>query len=190
MLATKSISEDIKFTYDDYLLLPDDGKRYEILEGELLMSPSPKHLHQKVLGRIFQLINEYVERQQLGELIIAPFDVVISPHNVVQPDLLFVSNQNIEKIKSTHFEGTPDLIIEILSSSSLQRDRIIKRKIYARFGLPEYWLVHPEKKYLQILRLQAGTLRQVAEFKANEVLTSPVFPGLEIELKQIFSLKI
>ena len=178
--------EFVKFTYDDYLLLPDDGKRYEILDGELLMSPSPKHLHQKVSLRLARILADFVENNSLGEILCAPFDVVLSPDHVVQPDILFVSNQNIEKIKETHFAGTPDFVIEILSKSTLQRDRIVKRKIYARFGLQEYWLVHPEKKYIQILRLQTGDLRNVAEFKEHETLASQVFPGLKIAMNEIF----
>jgi len=186
MLATKSISEDLKFTIEDYFALPEDGKQYEILDGELRMSPSPNAKHQTVLLNLATILKQYAEQHGTGKIFVAPFDIILSNYNVVQPDILFISKDNYAILTSDNIQGVPDLMIEILSPASMNHDRNIKRKIYARFGLPEYWLVHPEKKYLQILRLQAGTLRQVAEFKANEVLTSPVFPGLEIKMSDVF----
>lgn len=181
-----AVSEALKFTYSDYLLLPDNGKRYEILEGELLMSPSPNANHQTVLIRLVRILSSFVDERNLGQVFIAPFDVVLSKFDVVQPDLLFVTAKNAHKVKSTHVEGAPDLAVEIISPGSTQRDRIIKRKIYALHGVKEYWLVHPEKEQIQVLRLEKGDFQRIAELTREEVLTSPLLSGLEIRLIDVF----
>ena len=181
-----AVSEALKFTYSDYLLLPDNGKRYEILEGELLMSPSPNTKHQIVLLNLAAILKSFVERNNLGQIFIAPYDVVLSKYDVVQPDIMFISSKNTKMIKPTHLEGVPDLVIEIISPGSAQRDRIIKRKIYALHGVKEYWLVHPEKQRVQVLRLEKGELQPITELTAEDTLTSPMLSGLEIQLTDIF----
>lgn len=181
-----AVSEALKFTYSDYLLLPDNGKRYEILEGELLMSPAPNAKHQTTLIRLVRILSAYVEKNILGQVFIAPFDVVISKNDVVQPDLIFIPTKNEFKIKSSHMEGAPDLVVEIVSPGSAQRDRIIKRKIYALHGVKEFWLVHPEKEQIQILRLEKGDFKRIAELKREDILTSPLLSGLEIRLVDVF----
>lgn len=181
-----AVSEALKFTYSDYLLLPDNGKRYEILEGELLMSPSPNTKHQIVLLNLAAVLNSFVERNNLGQIFIAPYDVVLSKYDVVQPDIIFISSKNTKMIKPTHLEGAPDLVIEIISPGSAQRDRIIKRKIYALHGVKEYWLVHPEKERVQMLRLEKGELQRITELTGEDILTSPLLSGLEIQLTDIF----
>jgi len=181
-----TVSEALKFTYSDYLLLPDNEKRYEILEGELLMSPSPNTKHQIVLLKLARILSEFVEKNSLGQILIAPYDVVLSKYDVVQPDIIFISSKNIKIIKPTHLEGPPDLVVEIISPGSTQRDRIIKRKIYALHGVKEYWLVHPEKEQAQVLRLEKGDFKRIAELTVEDVLTSPLLSGLEIRLGEIF----
>jgi Uma2 family endonuclease len=158
-----TVNEALKFTYSDYLLLPDNEKRYEILEGELLMSPASNAKHQTTLIRLVRILSAFVEENNLGQVFIAPFDVVLSKFDVVQPDLLFVSAKNAHKVKSTHVEGAPDLVVEIISPGRAQRDRIIKSKIYALHGVKEYWLVHPEKEQVQVLQLKKGNYQRVAE---------------------------
>jgi Uma2 family endonuclease len=181
-----AVSEALKFTYSDYRLLPDNGKRYEILEGELLMSPSPNTKHQIVLLNIAAILKSFVERNNLGQIFIAAYDIVLSKYDVVQPDIIFVSNKNKEIIKATHIEGVPDLVIEIISPGGAQRDRIIKRKIYALHGVQEYWLVQPEKEKVQVLRLEKGDFKRIAELNSEDVLTSPMLSGLEIRLIDVF----
>lgn len=181
-----AVSEALKFTYSDYRLLPDNGKRYEILEGELLMSPSPNTKHQIVLLNLAAILKSFVERNNLGQIFIAPYDIVLSKYDVVQPDIIFVLNKNEQIIKSTHIEGVPDLVIEIISPGSAQRDRIIKRKIYALHGVKEYWMVHPEKEQIQVLRLEKGDFRKITDLTKEDVLTSPMFNGLEIRFADVF----
>lgn len=182
------VNEALKFTYSDYLLLPDNEKRYEILEGELLMSPSPNTKHQVILLKLARILSEFVEKNSLGQIFIALYDVVLSKYDVVQPDIIFISSKNKQIIKSTHIEGVPDLTIEIISTGSAQRDRIIKRKIYALHGVKEYWLVHPEKEKIQVLRLEKGDFQRIAELTREDVLISPIFSMLEIRLTEVFPL--
>lgn len=181
-----AVNEALKFTCSDYRLLPDNGKRYEILEGELLMSPSPNTKHQIVLLNLAAILKSFVERNNLGQIFIAPYDIVLSKYDVVQPDIIFVSNNKKQIIKSTHIEGIPDLVVEIISPGSAQRDRIIKRKIYALHGVKEYWIVHAEKERVQVLRLEKGDFKRIAELTGEDILTSPLLSGLEIRLVEVF----
>lgn len=146
----------------------------------MLKSPSPNAKHQIILIRLIRILSTFVDERKLGQVFIAPFDVILSKFDVVQPDLIFVSTKNAYKIKSTHVEGAPDLVVEIISPGSAQRDRIIKRKIYALHGVQEYWLVHPEKEQVQVLRLEKGDFQRIAELTREDVLTSPMLNGLEI----------
>ena len=180
------VNEALKFNYSDYLLLADNEKRYEILEGELLMSPSPNAMHQIVLLNLATILKLFVEKNDLGKIFIAPLDVVLSKFDVVQPDITFISKQRYHIVKSTHLEGAPDLVVEIISPGSAKRDRIIKRKIYALHGVKEYWLVHPEKEQVQVLRREKGDFQRMADLNREDVLTTPMLSGLEIPLVNIF----
>ena len=181
-----SAPEMLKFTYADYLALPDDGKRYEIIAGDLLMSPSPNRIHQYILLKLAKRLDDFVEKQRLGHTFIAPFDVVLSKHNVVQPDIVFVSQKNEHIISETHIHGTPDLLVEIISPGSARRDREIKRKLYAKFGVSEYWLVNPKLQTIEVYRLQNQILRRVGILKNDEVVSSPLLPGFALPVHRIF----
>jgi Uma2 family endonuclease len=185
-LPQLAIDEQEKFTYSDYLLLTDSDKRYEILDGDLLMSPSPTAIHQILLLKMAKLLSTFVEQNKFGQIFIVPFDVVLSDYEVIQPDIIFVSAENSHIIKPTHIQGSPDLLIEILSPSSVQRDRIIKRKIYSRNGVKEYWLINPEQKTIQQFQLQKKAFTLIKEFGAKESLSSSFFPELVIQLENIF----
>lgn len=181
-----SVIEELKFTYADYLSLPDNDKQYEILDGDLVMSPAPTPRHQIVLLNIASILKLFVEQHHLGQIFIAPCDVVLTEYDVVQPDIFFIASAHLNRIKPTKITGSPDLVIEILSPQNALRDLNIKRKIYARQGVMEYWLVYPDKNKVQIMRLQQGNLQQTVEFSINEKLTSPFFPGLELPMNDIF----
>lgn len=180
------INPSLKFTWSDYQLLPENDKRYEIMDGDLTMTPSPNTRHQMVLLNLATILKSFVEHQHLGQIFIAPYDVVLSKYDVVQPDIIFITTRHTDRVKSTHLEGEPDLVIEIMSTGTLQRDRIFKRKLYAIHGVSEYWLVHPEKETVQVLRREKGDFKSVAELTVADRLTSPLLPGLEIQLKAIF----
>ncbi len=128
-------------TYADYAALPDDGQRYQLVEGELVMTPSPTRWHQLVIGLIHARLHEFVERHGLGEVLMAPLDVVLDDHNVLQPDVLFVSHQRDAALTDANIQGAPDLCVEARSPGTERLDRLRKLALYARFGVPHYWIV-------------------------------------------------
>ena len=151
-------------TYADYLLLPEDGKRYEILEGDLYMTPAPLTRHQTIAMRLSYLLVDYLEKNPIGAVLAAPCDVLLSQTDIVQPDLLVVLHSGRACMTEKNVQGPPDIMIEILSPSTAARDRELKRKRYEHFGVREYWLVDPEANTLTILNLttQEGTLYSLA----------------------------
>ncbi len=180
-----SATSTIKLTYEDYRHIPDD-ERYELLDGELVMSPSPKEIHQRIDMDLGRLIGNFVAENHLGRVYSAPFDVVLSEVDVVQPDLLFVSSERANIITPDNVRGAPDLVVEILSPSTAERDRTRKRALYARYGVPEYWLVDPDARTVTVLRLDDGAFAEVAHYGAGQTLTSPTLVGFTVNLDDIF----
>jgi len=177
-----------KLTYEDYLLFPDDDLRHEILDGEHYVTASPFIRHQDVSGNLYSLLRPFVRAHGLGKVLYAPTDVVLSPHDVVVPDLFFVSKERMGIVQEKNVQGAPDLIIEILSKRTRQRDEGIKLEIYDRSGVREYWVFDPELKTARVYRRSQGRLVLAGERSAErgEDLRSPLFPGLEIQLKEVF----
>ncbi len=180
-----TIQPATKLTYEDYRHIPDD-ERYELLDGELVMSPSPNRAHQRIDTKLGWRLAQFVEERDLGEVYSAPFDVVLSEVDVVQPDLLFVSNERAYIITEDNIRGAPDLVVEILSPSTAERDRTFKRMLYARYGVPEYWLVDPDSRTITILRLDAGVYAEVSRYGPGQTLASPTLLGFTANLDQIF----
>jgi len=179
------LNTNLKFTYEDYVLMPE-GKRYEIVEGELYMVPAPTTTHQRISRKLEEMLSRFVEERKLGEVFDAPIDVVFSETDIVQPDIIFISNENKNIIKEENIKGAPDLIIEILSPSSAQRDKIIKKKLYARNGVKEYWLVEPQKKTIEAMVLAKRGYETFKVFSDKEVLTTRLIKGLQIPVENIF----
>jgi len=179
--------EKIRFTYEDYRQLPDDGRRYEVIEGELVMAPSPARKHQEIIVNLGLALGFFIKSHSLGKFYFAPFDVLLSEYTVVQPDILFISNERLSVLTEENVQGAPDLIVEILSPATRERDLGIKKKIYARFGVREYWIVDPEKETIEIWSLKASGFKLHQTFQRNDNLRSPLLPGLEIPLSSIFS---
>ena len=175
----------IKRTYADYCRTPDD-ERYELLDGELVMSPSPNRAHQRIDARLGALLHAFVEEMSLGEIYHAPFDVVLSDTNVVQPDLLFVSKEQAYIVTEDNIRGAPDLVVEIISPSTAERDRTFKRALYARYGVREYWLVDPDIRTVTVLLLDEGAFVEVARYGAGQTLTSPTLTSFTVNLDDIF----
>ncbi len=176
---------NIKFTYRDYLQLPDD-KRYELVEGELYLVPSPNLDHQRISRQLEMALWLQVSRRNLGEVFYAPCDVVLSEINVVQPDLLFVSAQRRSILTKANVRGAPDLVVEILSASTGQRDLGVKRTLYAKYGVSEYWIVDPEAKIIEVLVWTETGYRTETVTQKNGMLNSPLFPSLTLALAEIF----
>lgn len=179
------LNRSIKFTYQDYLHMPGE-KRYEIIDGERHMVPSPNRRHQDILRNLFRILDRFIMNKRLGIIYLAPFDVLLSDEDIVQPDILFVSRDREEIITDKNIEGPPDLVIEIISDSSREIDRTIKRKLYAKYGVSEYWIVDPDERSIEVLSLRKEGYETIMRVKGDNLLTSPVFAGLEIHLKEIF----
>jgi Uma2 family endonuclease len=176
---------DIKFTYQDYLLLTDD-KRYEILEGELYVVPSPNTYHQRISLRLAFALYEHVRQENLGEVFAAPYDILLSEVNVVQPDILFISKEHAGIIGENNTTGAPDLVVEILSEGTKSKDLRIKRKVYGKYGVLEYWIVDPEAKAIEVLTRSKTGYMSAGLFPSTSILSSPLFPDLRLNLAEIF----
>ncbi len=175
----------VELTYEDYAKTPDDV-RYELIDGELTSMPSPKWLHQLLLTRLLMPLYVFTHDRGLGEVVPAPMDVVFSDTDVVQPDLIFVSNERAHIITDDNIRGAPDLLVEILSPSTAERDRTIKRDLYARHGVREYWLVDPHAKSVTVLMLGENRFALSGEYGEGQTLTSPTLEGFSLDLSTVF----
>lgn len=176
----------IPFRYEDYKSLPEsETRRYELLEGELVRTPSPDTYHQGILRNLLRLVDAFVRSHELGTVYLAPLDVVLG-EDVVQPDLLFISPQRAGIIQPQEIRGAPDLIVEILSPSTAERDRTYKRTLYARHGVREYWLVDPDTKTIEVLSLGKAGYRTARRYEGAQPVASPLLAGLSIEPDQVF----
>jgi len=176
---------NVSFNYHDYLQLPED-KRYEILDGELCVVPAPNIRHQRVGLRLRLALYLYAQSRGLGEVFDSPCDVVLSEENVVQPDILFVRSQRSHIVGPANVRGTPDLAVEILSPSRRSTDLEIKRKIYARFGVQEYWIVDPDAATVEVLVWGESGYASARVFTGADRLSSPLLPELNLPLSEIF----
>jgi Uma2 family endonuclease len=178
----------VKLTYDDFVHFPDDGKRHELIDGEHYVTPSPNTKHQRIVSNLTGLIWSFLRVHRVGEVFGAPLDVVFSDFDVVEPDLLFVSNERRDVLTAQNVRGAPDLVVEIGSPSTRRRDELTKHRLYERFGVSEYWVVDPELDLIKVYRLAEGRYIRVSELTlaAGDVLTTPVLPGLELPLSAIF----
>lgn len=175
-----------KVTYADYAALPEDGHRYQVIEGELVMTPPPNISHQDSLQSLFRLIDDHVRREKVGKVYIAPCDVVLSDTDVAQPDLLFVSKDRLKIITEANVQGAPDLVAEILSPGSARLDKAQKRELYARFGVREYWLVSPEAETIEVLALRGQAFERLGLFGTGDPVRSEVLAGLELKTDMVF----
>ena len=141
-------------TYEDYARTPDD-ERWELLNGELVETPSRNTAHQRVTGNLFFHMLTFVKATGLGRVFVAPFDVILSPHNVVQPDILFIADNQRSILTAANVKGSPALVIEVSSPSTYARDRAVKRNIYAEHGVREYWLADPDTNTVSVMVLEA-----------------------------------
>ena len=175
-------------TYDDYCQIPDDGNRYEVIEGVLYMSPSPIFRHQKILRKLSMFLSNWVEQTKNGELLFAPMDVVLSDQDVVQPDILFISTNRLSIIEEKNIQGAPDLLIEILSEGNRRHDEIVKRDLYETHGVQEYWIVDPVLETIKVYRLEEARFIKAAEWslEASDAISSPLLPGFECRLVEVF----
>jgi Uma2 family endonuclease len=175
-----------KLTYEDYVGLPDDGRRYEILDGELEVSPAPTPRHQGVSGNLFVILHPHVQERGLGRVYHAPIDVILAADSIVQPDLVFVAAGRESIITERAIEGPPDLAVEILSPGSDRRDRVAKAALYARYGIRHYWIPDPLARTLEVYEVEGAEYRRVAMHEGAVRVRTALFPDLEIDLGRVW----
>ena len=201
-------AEPIRFTYEDYLGFPDDGRRHELVDGEHVVAPAPTRHHQELFGRLFLALGNHLAAHPLGRVYAAPIDVILSDTDVVQPDIVYVSNER-SHVLGTWIHGAPDLAVEIVSPSSRRHDEVLKRRLFDRFDVREYWVVDPETETVKVYRrTEGGDFPRAAELSRGprlrsgrperarrsksrgedgQVLESPLLPGLAIDLRDLFA---
>ena len=177
-----------RLTYQDYLLFPDDGLRHEIIEGEHYVSPSPAAWHQRILLKLSYLLQQFLETHPLGEIFFAPFDVLLSEFNVLVPDLIYLSKDRSNLLTLKNLRGAPDLAVEILSPSTRSRDTQLKRDVYQRTGVAEYWVIDPEHDVVDVYRRTgAGAFNDPIRLERTGSLTTPLLPGLQLSLDAVLA---
>jgi Uma2 family endonuclease len=182
MLKTKR-----RLTYEDYAALPDD-RRYELIWGEIVVAPAPDVPHQSISGALFDQLRSLVKRGGQGRVYIAPLDVVLDRHNTVQPDLIFVSKEREEIVKDKNIQGAPDLLIEIVSPSSGDRDNLVKARLYEEHGIREYWVVDRYAEQITVHVLKSGRYEATC-YGPEDRARSTALPGLEVEVAPLVRIR-
>lgn len=174
------------WTYDDYAALPDDGNRYEIVNGVLIMAPAPSPEHQSIAVRIAYYMFPHIDLAGIGKLLTAPLDVDLGPKNVYQPDLVVVLNTHLDRVAEKKIIGAPDLVVEVASPSTAAYDRLTKYEKYAHAGIIEYWIVKPKSRSVEVLVLEGREYRSLGVFNGQATLPSRVVPELPVRVEQFF----
>jgi Uma2 family endonuclease len=181
-----AMQDAVRHTYKDYCATPDD-ERYELLNGNLMMVPAPNMKHQRVLARLHLELGRFTQEHALGEVYIPPSDVVLSATNVVQPDLLFISRAREHRLTDKNVQGAPDLVVEILSPSTADKDLGYKHDLYGRHGVLEYWIVDPNAETVAVHRQRDGRLELAETFERHDTLRTALLDGLQLKLADIFA---
>jgi Uma2 family endonuclease len=176
-----------KLTYADYVRFPNDGLRHEIIDGEHYVTPSPATRHQRIVRNLLHLIQSYLDAHPIGEIFCAPFDALLSEFDIVVPDLLYLSNERAGFLTSKNLQGPPDLVIEILSPSTKYRDLRLKRDLYERVGVREYWIVDPDREVVKIYRHRDGSFEPAISLARPGVVTTSLFPNFELPLDRVLN---
>ena len=179
----------VKLTYDDFVLFPDDGLRHELIDGEHCVTPSPSLKHQQVALNLVYALENFLRREPLGRLLFAPVDVLLSPSDVVVPDLIYMSSARQAQVATdANVQGPPELVVEIGSPSTRRRDETIKRALYERAGVSEYWVIDTDLDAVRVYRrLDERFARpEQLSLEAGDVLGTSLLPGLELPLSEIF----
>ena len=176
-------------TIADLEAMPDDGKRYELIEGEIIVSRAPSLSHQRVLGSIYTVLRDYLKQNPIGEVLLTP-GVIFDEFNSAIPDAVFISQQSRRRIgASERIMGAPELVVEVVSpgTENARRDRVAKRQLYGKHGVKEYWVADPENRSLEIYRLKRRTLALFKTLIADDEVTSSVLPGFRCQASDLFA---
>lgn len=176
------------WSYEKYLELPDDGNRYELIEGELFVTPAPVTGHQHSSWKLAIALTRFIEVNQVGGVVYyAPYEVHLpNEKTIVQPDLLFIRAENAPTAEDPYFVGVPDIVVEILSKSSKRTDTHVKFGVYESAGVPEYWIVDPKGKSVTVYSLRDGKYEEWIQAVGDEIITSRLLAGLEIQNSSLF----
>ncbi len=183
MLPVHSASDLL--TVEDYRATPE-GARYQLVEGELIMAPAPNIPHQIITGNLYAVLREHIATKESGQVFVAPVDVHLSAHDVVQPDVLFVATANAGLIRDDGVHGAPDLVIEVLSPATAQLDAKVKRRLYAKHGCKELWLVDPLLLQIQIYDFARDAAKPSRLIAEHEKFSTPLLPGLTVSAAVVF----
>jgi len=177
-----------KLTYDDYVKLPDDGKRYEIIDGELFVNPAPVPTHQFIITNLLEALRGYA-RTHGGRAAGAPIDVVLADDRILQPDVIFITVDRLSIVGPKNIVGPPDVVVEVLSDGTRRYDEIQKRKVYESAGIGEYWVVDPEIELVKIYRATSGVFIKAEEIStdAGGAITSPLLPDFSLSIEEVFA---
>lgn len=187
-VSAQTIKPGVKtYTVGDYLALTAEYPRYELLEGEFVEMASPAPKHQIISALLFRHLDRHCETHKLGIVLTAPLDVILAPNVVVQPDLLFIAEARRAQLIRERIHGAPDLVVEIISPTSSGRDLHQKRRLYARHGVAEYWIVDPDDGTIEVQRLAGNLYSTVALFEPGQSLVSATFPEFTLDLAQVFA---
>lgn len=182
---------DTRYTVDDFMRFPDDGKRHEIIDGEHYVSPSPTLRHQLICGRLHLALGNFLAANpRLGQVYFAPLDVILSFHDVVEPDLLVIGGDQTQILTEANVQGAPALVVEIQSPGTRRRDETIKRRLFERTGVREYWLIDPMKNRVRVFRRDHdGSFPAVEDHTRGDarVLSTPVLPGFSVAVATILA---
>jgi Uma2 family endonuclease len=178
--------EQGSWTYADYAVFTGDERCYEIMNGFLYMTPVPSWSHQEVVLEIATHLRSYIQPRKLGGVFVAPVDVELAPNMVFQPDVVVLLKAGRDKLRSNHIVGAPDLVIEVVSPDSAVYDRHDKNVAYAQAGVPEYWIVDPSSRTVELLALEGEKYRVAGVFQGKAVLPSKVLPGFNVAVEKFF----
>jgi len=178
-----------RMTYEEFMSLPDDGKRYELIEGELVLNPSPVTQHQRIQRKILVALDNYLTARGGGEVFGAPFDVVLNDETVLDPDVMVILSDRASILGPKNVQGAPDICVEVLSPGTRRKDELVKRRLYEQHGVTEYWIVDPEAEIVRIHR-RAGPAfdRALAiDTDAGGAITSPLLPDFSLDVREVFA---
>jgi Uma2 family endonuclease len=181
-----AVRRRVQFLATDIWDTPDDGKRYEVIDGELYVTPPPVWKHQNGLANLFLILGPYIHAHNLGKIVPAPVGVVLDEHNGVQPDLIYISRERLGIVSERGVEGPPDLVVEVLSPSTRSRDKGVKMRRYAASGILHYWQLDPRTDSLEAYRLGEQGYQHVGRFGPGSVFRPELFPGLEIPIDELW----
>lgn len=183
---TEQLPVQGQWTYDDYALLPDDGKRYEVIRGEQYRSAAPRPLHQRIITRLAFFLEGYLEESNLGTAFVAPIDVLLPEKlgDPVQPYILIVRSDRLHIVGETYIEGAPELAIEVLSPSNPAHDRSLKYELYAEAGVTEYWIIDPDERTVEVHVLRGGAFELLGQFGEDETVMSELLDAFSVPVNE------